>query len=276
MPFCKGTHANIYYEVIGEGIPIIMLHGFSPDHRLMKGCMEPIFKERDGWSRIYMDLPGMGKTKDYENISNSDDMLETVLAFINTLLPNQPYVIVGESYGGYLTRGVMQNQKDRILGAAFICPMIVPEKQERTVPAHSIIAADQQFLATLTKQEVDDFSSNQVVLDEYNWQRYSNEVLAGCQIADVHFLEKIQQSYGFSFHLENIMFHQPSLFLLGKQDAVVGYKDAFDVLDLFPRATFSILDRAGHNLQIEQSNIFLTLMSEWLDRVNESNRSFFL
>lgn len=75
MPFCKGTHANIYYEVIGEGIPIIMLHGFSPDHRLMKGCMEPIFKERDGWSRIYMDLPGMGKTKNYENISNSDDML---------------------------------------------------------------------------------------------------------------------------------------------------------------------------------------------------------
>jgi pimeloyl-ACP methyl ester carboxylesterase len=276
MPFCKVTNANIYYEVIGEGKPIIMLHGFSPDHRLMKGCMEPIFKESDGWRRIYIDLPGMGKTEDYENISNSDEMLATVLEFINTFVPNQPYVIVGESYGGYLTRGIMQIHRDRILGAAFICPLILPEKQDRTVPAHSIIAEDQSFLATLSKQEVDDFSSHQVVLDEYNWKRYTNEVLAGCHIADEHFLEKIQQSYGFSFHLEDIIFHQPSLFLLGKQDAVVGYKDAFDVIELFPRATFSILDRAGHNLQIEQSNIFYALVSEWLDRVNESNRSSFL
>ncbi|MGE7840209.1 alpha/beta fold hydrolase [Lysinibacillus sp. NPDC093712] len=276
MPFWKVTNANIYYEVIGEGIPIMMLHGFSPDHRLMKGCMEPIFNESDGWKRIYIDLPGMGKTKDYENISNSDEMLTTVLEFINTFVPDQPYVIVGESYGGYLARGIMQVHRDRILGTAFICPLILPEKQDRTVPSHSIIAVDQPFLDTLTKQEVDDFSSHQVVLDESNWQRYSNEVLAGCQIADEHFLEKIQQSYGFTFHLEDIIFHQPSLFLLGKQDAVVGYKDAFDVIELFPRATFSILDRAGHNLQIEQSNIFHALVSEWLDRVIESNRSSFL
>jgi len=276
MPFWKVTNANIYYEVIGEGKPIIMLHGFSPDHRLMKGCMEPIFTERDGWSRIYIDLPGMGKTKDYESISNSDEMLETVLEFINTFLSNQPYIIVGESYGGYLTRGIIQTQRDRILGAAFICPMIIPEKQDRTVPAHWIVASDQQFLATLTKQEVEDFSSHQVVLDEYNWERYISEVLAGCHIADELFLEKIQQSYGFSFYLEDITFHQPSLFLLGKQDAVVGYKDAFDLIELFPRATFSILDRAGHNLQIEQSNIFHALVSEWLNRVNESIRSLFL
>ena len=42
MLFCQTNKANIYYEVIGTGTPIIMLHGFSPDHRLMKGCMEPV------------------------------------------------------------------------------------------------------------------------------------------------------------------------------------------------------------------------------------------
>ena len=38
MPYCKVKNANIYYEEIGAGIPIIMLHGFTPDHRLMSGC----------------------------------------------------------------------------------------------------------------------------------------------------------------------------------------------------------------------------------------------
>lgn len=276
MPFCQVTNATIYYEEIGVGQPIIMLHGFTPDHRLMKGCMEPIFTQREGWKRIYLDLPGMGKTKDYEHIHNTDDMLEAVVEFIQTVLPSQSFVIAGESYGGYLTRGIMQKLEDRILGVAFVCPMIVPEKQDRIVPAHTIVATDQPFLATLTKQEVDDFSTHQVVLDAYNWHRYTNEVLVGCQLADEAFLEKILQNYGFSFALKDIPFQQPSLFLVGKQDSVVGYQDALDLLKFFPRATFSILDRAGHNLQIEQSHLFHVLVSEWLDRVEETNSSFFL
>lgn len=55
--------------------------------------------------------------------------------------------------------------------------------------------------------------------------------------------------------------------MLGKQDSVVGYKDALSLLEKFPRASFAILDRAGHNLQIEQPELFTELMSEWLNRV---------
>jgi hypothetical protein len=33
-----------------------------------------------------------------------------------------------------------------------------------------------------------------------------------------------------------------------------------------------VLDRAGHNLQIEQSRLFTALVHEWLDRVEEELR----
>lgn len=269
MPFCKVKNANIYYEDIGTGKPIIMIHGFSPDQRLMSGCMEPIFKERDGWRRIYVDLPGMGQTSDYEQVSNSDEMLESLINFIETLIPNQTYLIAGESYGGYLSRGIIKMQKEQILGAAFICPMILPEKDDRMLPEHTIVYSDNEFLSKLTKEEADDFSSNQVVLDEYNWMRYTSEVMAGCKIADEEFLAKVQKRYGFSFNLDGVGFVKPSVFLLGKQDSIVGYKDAFEVLNQFPRGTFSVLDRAGHNLQIEQPELFNSLINEWLDRVVE-------
>ncbi len=39
---CKIKDISINYEIIGNGKPIIMLHGYSVDHRLMRGCMEPI------------------------------------------------------------------------------------------------------------------------------------------------------------------------------------------------------------------------------------------
>ncbi|MBG9453874.1 2-hydroxy-6-oxo-6-phenylhexa-2,4-dienoate hydrolase [Lysinibacillus sphaericus] len=273
MSFCKVSKANIYYEVIGTGTPIVMLHGYSPDHRLMKGCMEPVFAEREGWKRIYIDLPGMGKTTDYEKINNSDEMLEAVVELIHSLIPNESYLLVGESYGGYLVRGIMREYHEQILGAAFICPLIIPDKEGRTVPKQSIVLSDKKFLSTITKEELEDFSSHLVVLDQYNCQRYTNEVLAGCKIANIEFLEKVQNSYDFSFAVDELTFDKPSLFLLGKQDSIVGYKDAFAFLDKYPRATFSILDKAGHNLQIEQAYLFNSLMYEWLDRVEEYTRS---
>lgn len=267
MTFCKVANAKIYYEEVGQGTPILMIHGFAPDHRLMSGCMEPIFTERNGYRRIYIDLPGMGLTKDYSEISNSDDMLSVVLEFIDAVLPKQKYLIAGESYGGYLARGVIEKRKEQVLGAAFICPVIIPNKVERTVDEHKVMRTDEHFIARLTNEELEVFKTNQVILDEYNWLRYNEEVLSGCKIADEKLLDKVMANYEFSFRVDQFDFEKPSVFLLGRQDSVVGFKDALDVINKYPRGTFAVLDTAGHNLQIEQSQIFNSLLNEWLDRI---------
>ncbi|MDU2241011.1 MAG: alpha/beta hydrolase, partial [Paenibacillus sp.] len=54
------------------------------------------------------------------------------------------------------------------------------------------------------------------------------------------------------------------------QDAAVGYADALRLLEQYPRGTFAVMDRAGHNLQIEQEGAFNALMNEWLDRIEEA------
>lgn len=64
-------------------------------------------------------------------------------------------------------------------------------------------------------------------------------------------------------------FCKPTLFLVGRQDSCVGYKDAWNILDNYPRATFAVLDKAGHNLQIEQGEVMSSLVDEWLERVSE-------
>lgn len=270
MAYCRVSNAEIYYEEVGEGTPILMIHGFAPDHRLMSGCMEPIFTERNGFRRIYIDLPGMGLTKDYSEIDSSDEMLNAVLEFIEAVLQNQKFLIAGESYGGYIARGIIEKRKEQILGAAFICPVIIPNKEERTVDEHKIMRSDEQFIASLTNAELEDFKANQVILDEYNWVRYNEEVLNGCKIADENLLIKVMAKYEFSFKVDQVEFEKPSVFLLGRQDSVVGFKDALVIIDKYPRGTFTVLDTAGHNLQIEQPEIFNSLLHEWLDRIESS------
>ena len=59
---CKINDVPVYYEEHGQGKPILCLHGFTEDSGSMKGCLEPFFKDVSGYRRIYLDMPGMGKT----------------------------------------------------------------------------------------------------------------------------------------------------------------------------------------------------------------------
>ncbi len=64
-------------------------------------------------------------------------------------------------------------------------------------------------------------------------------------------------------------FPAPALFLTGRHDNWCGYREAYQLLDNYPRATFAVLDRAGHALAVEQKTLFRALVNEWLDRVEE-------
>lgn len=269
---CKINNININYEIIGDGKAILMLHGYYADHLMMAGCMEPIFKDKRNYKRIYIDLPGMGKSDSGDEIRNSDDMLDIVIKFINEVIPYENFLIAGDSYGGYLARGVMHKMPDRIEGGVLICPMIIPEYKKRSLPEHVVLVKDPILMAKLTEAEAEDFNSFLVVQSERIYQRYQKEIMTGVEKANGELLQSIMKNgYGFSFdgELESSKNEKPMLILLGKQDDSVGYKDAWAILENFPRATFTVLDCAGHNLQLEQEILFNSLINEWLIRVNQ-------
>ena len=105
---CKIKDISVNYKMVGSGKTIVMIHGYYTDHRLMSGCMETIFeKEEKKYKRIYIDLPGMGESESADWINNSDDMLQVVCELINEIIPNERFLLVGESYGGYISRGLL-------------------------------------------------------------------------------------------------------------------------------------------------------------------------
>ena len=77
------------------------------------------------------------------------------------------------------------------------------------------------------------------------------------------------KSFSFDAHILAEPFTAPTLFVMGRQDHLAGYKDAWSILDSFPRGTFAVLDRAGHLLDFEQPVLQKALINEWLDRVEE-------
>lgn len=136
-------------KIVGEGFPVVILHGWSLDHSVMSGCLEPNFVKRQGWKRIYIDLPGMGASKAQANIRNSDDMLQAVLDFITLQIPDEPFLIFGYSYGGLIARGVAHYLQKDVRGMLLIAPVIVSEPSERNLPEKRVIKADSSLLSRL-------------------------------------------------------------------------------------------------------------------------------
>jgi pimeloyl-ACP methyl ester carboxylesterase len=271
---CKLEGCTIHYETRGEGKPFIMLHGGGPDRRSMIGCMEHVLKKRKGWQRIYLDLPGMGKTPAEEWITNSDQMLEIVLKFINAVIPNQHFILAGDSYGGHLARGIIYRTPKKVDGLLLICPVTKASRTERTLPNHVTLVKSDSLPSDLYPQETQMFKSFAVVQTQKIFERTRKEILPGLKIADMKFLDKIEsRGYPFTFDVDasSIMFEKPTLILVGRQDSMVGYHDSLNILENYPRATLAVLDRAGHNLQIEQERLFNTLVDEWLNRVEEQS-----
>ncbi|MEG0295152.1 MAG: alpha/beta hydrolase [Clostridium sp.] len=268
---CNIKDITINYKIVGEGKPMVMLHGYSIDHRVLSGCMEPILCEIDGFKRIYFDLPGMGNSTTSDSVTNSDVMLDIVIEFINMVIPNDNFLIAAESYGGYLARGLVYKMASRVDGILMICPVIIAERDKRNIPEQIMIKKDEEILMTLSPEEAKDFNSSIILQNKKTFNRYNKEVKPGLDIANKEFIHKFQTTgYAYSFDVDkiNIQFDKPTLILLGRQDSVVGFKDALSIIDNYSRGTFAILDNSGHNLQIEQEDQFKCLVKEWINRID--------
>lgn len=62
-------------------------------------------------------------------------------------------------------------------------------------------------------------------------------------------------------------FPGPALIFMGRQDTTVRYRDAWPLVENYPRATVALLDRAGHLAMMHQRTLFTAFVNEWLDRL---------
>jgi pimeloyl-ACP methyl ester carboxylesterase len=272
---CEIGDIHFQYEIRGDGMPVVMIHGFGIDRHVMIGCMEPIFESRVGWKRIYFDLPGMGHTPAPHWLNNADQLFDAVLSFTNKIAGEDSFLVAGESYGAYLARAIIKAAPERLKGALLICPVVVADRKRRDLPKQQIFVKDASFLAGVEETEYKHlFERVLVVQDQKRWNRFTQDIIPGMSTKDRAFLKQFQErGYSLSFDVDKLdrPFNRPSLILAGRQDTSVGYRDSVKLLENFSRGTFAILDRAGHGLEVEQESVFNCLVDEWLNRVLEDD-----
>ncbi|MGB5556861.1 MAG: alpha/beta hydrolase [Paracoccaceae bacterium] len=245
-----------------------MLHGVTLDHRHMVEILEPAFEGLEGWKRIYVDLPGHGKSPGQDSIRCQNDILAAVEAFIAENLGESPFALVGLSRGSYIARGIMHRQTERVTGAALVVPGGNPSSTNPR-PKHEVLEPDPTIRSELPEDEIWAFDNFSVVQRRDIVEKRRNILKPAMQLHDQAQEARVKEAFEFSFadKEEKTTFGKPSLIVAGRQDAMSGYFDSIDLLHRFPRATLAVLDAAGHGLTFERPDVFTALVRDWLQRL---------
>ena len=251
----------------GSGTPLVLLHGFGVDHRLLLP-LDPTIEASGTWRRIHVDLPGHGRSP-VGDVSSAEDVVAAVEAEIRQRVGGEHFAVLGNSFGGMIARRVAHDFRDQVLGLGAIASVFVAPHGNRDLPAHVVLRQDTTVLEGLGEL-ADAYAELAVVHTADNARAFVEQVHPGLVAADQDAMERISQRYALAEEPEDASpapFLQPTLFVTGRQDQVVGYRDAWARVEHYPRATFVVLDGAGHNVQIDHPGITAALVADWLERM---------
>jgi len=259
----------LHHVVIGEGYPILILHGSTLDHRHMVETLEPLFDATKGWKRIYVDMPGHGKSPPQDNLSSQDDLLAAVMRFVEEVLPEGNFGVIGESRGSYIARGFAHLIPERLSGVALIVPGGSPIADPARLPEHVAMEPDPTMVPELSESDVGYFENIMVVQRRDILEKWRRSKAPAKKLWSAEQEARVGAAFDFSFHArgETSVFEGPSLIIAGRQDRMSGHLDSVDLLPEFPRATLAVLDASGHGLAWERPELVEALVKDWLARM---------
>lgn len=113
MPIIKANNINIYYEIHGQGQPIVFVAGFSGDHT----CWRSIIKEyTNDYQVIIFDNRGIGKSDCPDYPYTTEMMADDTAALIKDLNLGAVY-LVGCSFGGCIVQMIAHKYPELIRSA---------------------------------------------------------------------------------------------------------------------------------------------------------------
>lgn len=107
---------NLYYEEMGEGLPLVFLHGFPLDHTTWLPAVN-ILKTRARC--ILPDLHGLGKSPVKGKETSILQMAKDIIQLMD-LLKIQKAVFTGHSMGGYIAMQLAHSFPERVIGLGLV------------------------------------------------------------------------------------------------------------------------------------------------------------
>lgn len=255
MPVARVNNIDLYYEIHGDGDPLILIAGLASDSQSWQFVINTYSKH---FKTIIFDNRGVGRSDTPPPPYSIDDMTEDVVGLMD-ILDIQAAHVVGHSMGGYIAQNLAIKHPNRILKLVL----------ESTAPVSSV--RNNELFRNL-------YDSLKAGMDMELWlQQFLFWLLSPKSVMDKKFFQSIitytldypypQPLEGFlgqinaieNFNASKLLskIAAESLIVIGEEDILIKPKEAELLYQGITRATYPVyIERAAHSVHTEEPKAF--------------------
>jgi proline iminopeptidase len=265
---------DIYYEVIGTGRPLMIMHGgLGLDHTYFRPWLDPL---ADHAQVIFFDFSGHGRSprpQGFDGVTHATWADEA--DGLRRHLGHDRIVLLGHSYGGFLAMEYALRHPETLDGLILSCTGPALDHAPEAIANAQARGTDEQVNALLAglsqplASDRDFYLWWKTILPLY-FHQYTPElgdrVLSEHAIYSVagfnHAFGQCIPSYNVEPEIHRIT--APTLILSGDDDYILGTSQGRRIASQMPHAMHHIFAKSGHFPFAEETDEYLTTIRDWI------------
>lgn len=266
--FIFNNSTEIFYHKTGNGIPVILLHGFGEDSSIWEKCAEVLEKN---CMLIMPDLPGSGHSGIFIK-DNGEVSIEDYADSIYALLIHEKIdqcIMLGHSMGGYITLAFAKKFPRKLLGFGLINSTAFADtelQQERRLKSIRMIEryGPHEFLRQILPPLFGDQfrESHRAMIAKYveNGKNFTTETL-------VQYYRAMMQRPDNMEVLEKSSV--PVLFVCGTEDTAAPLEDLLKQIHMPDISYIHILENTGHKSMWEAPEKLTSFILDFISGIKK-------
>ncbi len=260
MPYAEVNAAKIYYEIDGDGEPLLLIHGVRGTIRNWEFVRPHI---RNHFQTIMPEIRGHGHSTELTEPSTVELFKDDMVALLDHLEIEQS-IVAGHSLGGFIAQQMALDVPDRLKGLILIAtaPMVDVEGAIAQIELGKLAYG-------LTPKEA--------VMKLLDFEFYNSEKIRNTP-GMVDFLvfhaeesQRLANSHGSAqgaaakFNVQDRIneIHLPTLVIFGAQDKTFPPRWADFYKENLPNVSIKLIDKTSHSIQLEQPEELVEAIAEF-------------
>jgi proline iminopeptidase len=271
MATARVQGVELYYEVRGQGPPLLAIHGgLGLDHTYMKSTLGPL---ELGFSVIYYDQRGNGRSDRGAATALTMEQLADDAAALLGHLGHSEAVVLGHSYGGFVAQELAIRHPGRVRGLILVDTtpgqLGANERADETEQGPPI-PPEMEAAMSIEPASDEEFAAGMADLLPFYFHGppppAANQMMEGTSFCSAAMVRGFEVLSGWSSVDRLSKVAAPALLLWGRHDRICSAPQAMRIARRLPNAELRYFERSGHFPWIEEPDAFFGAVREWAAR----------
>ncbi len=255
--------SDVCYYTTGNGIPVMLIHGFGEDSGIWKRQVD--FLQKD-FKLIVPDLPGSGKSsllnKENEQISDYAETIKAILAEEKT----ERCIMIGHSMGGYITLAFAEKYPEMLHAFGLFHSGAYADDAEK-------IETRKKGIEFTRKNGSEAFLKTSIPGLFFDTEKHSSEIRELTEKGAAFLPEALTRYYHAMIDRPDRTavlktFRKPILFIIGRHDKAIPFEHSLRQSHLPVFASVHILRDSAHMGMLEETEKADRILAQFLHSVD--------